>query len=103
MEYLVGRNTSSSQGFLACQHNGNSSGLTNTRRKPRRVGDNVKFPLFQGNGAKDPGQYWFLIEALWIVKQVQYDDIKKGQLEMTFQGRALEWYMKFIQVPMGNP
>ena len=67
------------------------------------VGDDVKIPLFQGNGTKDPEQYWFLCEAIWIVKQVQDDDIKKGQLAMTFRGWALDWYMKFVQVPMRHP
>ena len=59
------------------------------------AGDNVKIPLFQGNGTEDPKQYWFLCEVVRIVKQVQDDDIKKGKLAVTFRGRALEWYMKF--------
>ena len=52
-------------------------------------GEDVKSPLFQGNVTEDPKQYWFLCEALLIVKQVQYDDIKKGQLATTFQGWVL--------------
>ena len=48
------RNASSSQGFPACQHNGNSSGSTTTRRRHRMAGDDVKIPLFQGNGTKYP-------------------------------------------------
>ena len=31
------------------------------------------------------------------------DDVKKGQLATTLQGRALDWYMKFVQVPTGTP
>ena len=27
------------------------------------------------------------------------DEVKKGQLAMTLQGRALDWFMKFVQVP----
>ena len=38
-----------------------------------------------------------------MVKQVQYDHIKKGQLAKTFQGQEWEWYMKFLQVSMGHP
>ena len=93
---------SSSQGCLVFQHIGNSSGSTSTRRRLGMVGDNVNIPLFQGNGPEHPRQYWFLCEALWKMKQVQYEDIKKGQLTMTFWGRALDWYMKFVKVLMQN-
>ena len=65
--------------------------------------DNIKLPLFQGNETKDLEQYWFLCEAAWMVKQVQDEDIKKGQLAMTFRGWELDWYMKFAQVPIGHP
>ena len=47
-------------------------------------GDEIKLPLFQGNGIKNPEQYWFLCEVVWTVKQVQDEDIKKGQLATTF-------------------
>ena len=67
------------------------------------VGDDVKKPLFQGNMTKDLEQYQFLCEEVWIVKQVQDDDITKGKLAMNFRGQVLDWYMKFLQVPIGNP
>ena len=67
------------------------------------AGDNSKLPLFHGNGMDDPDQYWFLCEAVWTVREVTDDDIKKGQLETTLWRRALYWYMKFIQVPTGTP
>ena len=65
-------------------------------------GDDAKLPLFHGNGMNDPEQCWFLCEAVWTIMQTKDDDIKKGQLETTLRGRALDWYMKFIQVPMGT-
>ena len=49
-------------------------------------GVDVKLPLFQGNGTGDLKQYWFLCEVAWTMKQVQDEDIKKGQLATTFQG-----------------
>ena len=67
------------------------------------AGDDAKLPLFNGNGTEDPKQYQFLCEAVWIVKQTVDDDVKKGQLETTLQGRALDWFMKFLQVPTGAP
>ena len=48
------------------------------------MSDNVKLPLFHGNETEDPEKYWFLCEAVWTVKQVQDEDIKKGQLTTTF-------------------
>ena len=47
-------------------------------------GDDVKLPLFHGKETEDPKQYWFLCEVVWIVKKVQDEEIKKGQLVTTF-------------------
>ena len=66
-------------------------------------GDDAKLPLFHGNGIEDVEQYQFLCEAVWIVKQILDDDINKGQLEKTLRGRALDWFMKFVQVLTGTP
>ena len=65
------------------------------------VGDDKKLPLFHGNMTNDPEQYWFLYEVVWTVREATDDDVKKGQLATTLWGRALDWYMKFIQVPSG--
>ena len=65
--------------------------------------DEVKLHLFHGNGTEDPEQYWFLCEAVWTVRQTVDDDVKKGQLATTLQGHALDWFVKFVQVPMGTP
>ena len=54
------------------------------------AGDDIKLPLFQGNATEDPQQYWFFSEVVWTLKQVQYDDIKKGQLDMTFRGQEFD-------------
>ena len=67
------------------------------------AGDDAKLPLFHGNGTDDPKQYGFLYEAVWTVRQDTDDDVNKGQLATTLQGHALDWFMKFIQVPMGKP
>ena len=92
-----------SQHCFAYQDNGNISVLKNTGKKPRMEGEDENVPLFQGNEIEDPKQYWFLFEAVWVVKQVQDYDIKKGQLATTFWGWVLEQYMKFVEVPTGNP
>ena len=65
-------------------------------------GGDTKLPLFHGNGTDDPEQYQFLCEAVWTIIQTTDDDVKKGQLATTLRGHALDWYMKFIQVPTGT-
>ena len=59
------------------------------------MGDDIKLPIFRGTGAEDPDQHFFLCEAIWNIKQVQNDDIKRAQLTTTFRNRALTWFMKF--------
>ena len=63
------------------------------------VGDDMKLPLFHGNGTDDPEQYWFLCESVWTIRHATHDDVKKGHLATTLRGHALDWFMKFIQVP----
>ena len=66
------------------------------------IGDDMKLPLFHGNGTSDPEQYQFLCEAVWTIRQAIDDDVKKGQLTTTLKGGALDWFMKFTQVPQGT-
>ena len=67
------------------------------------VSDDMKIPLFHGNGTDDPKQYWLLCEEVWTIRKIADDDVKKGQLATTLWGRALDWCMKFMHVPMGTP
>ena len=60
------------------------------------AGDEMKLPMFHGNGTDVPESYWFLCEAVQIARQIVDNDIKKIQLETT-----LDWYMRFVQVPHG--
>ena len=41
------------------------------------MGDDIKLPIFRGTGTEDPDQHFFLCEAIWNIKQVQSDDIKR--------------------------
>ena len=59
------------------------------------MGDDIKLPVFWGTGAEDPDQHLFICEAVWNIKQVHNDDIKRVQLTTTFRDRALTWFMKF--------
>ena len=60
-------------------------------------------PTFNGNGAKDPKQHWFICEVVWMVRFVQNADLKKAQMIMTLRGRALNWFMNYFIVPLGTP
>ena len=64
--------------------------------------DEMKFPIFNGNGTDDPEQYWFLCEAIQTARQTIDDDVKKIHLVSTLRGRALEWFMRFTRVPQGG-
>jgi hypothetical protein len=59
-------------------------GVENTRRLPK----------FQGVGSKDPEQHLFVCETIWAAKNVQDERVNFAQLETTFIGRTLVWYMK---------
>ena len=41
-----------------------SSKATSTGRSSRMAGDDMKLPMFHGNGTDDPKQYWYLCEVV---------------------------------------
>ena len=65
-------------------------------------GDEMKLPIFHGNGTDKPEQYWFLCEVIWTTQETVDDDVKKSQLETILRGHALEWFMRFMRVPQGG-
>jgi hypothetical protein len=58
------------------------------------VDNTLRLPEFQGVGSEDPEQHLFVCETIWAAKNVQDEAVKIVQLETTFRGRALVWYMK---------
>ena len=66
------------------------------------AGDEMKLEIFNGNGADDLEQYWFLCEAIQTTRKTTDDDVKKRQLATTLRGRTLEWFMRFTRVPQGR-
>ena len=59
------------------------------------AGADIQLPTFNGNGAEDSEQHWFLCEAVWMVRLVHNEDIRKAQMITNLRGCALEWFMKF--------
>jgi hypothetical protein len=58
------------------------------------VDNTLRLPEFQGVGSEDPEQHLFVCETIWAAKNVQDEVVKIVQLETTFRGHALVWYMK---------
>ena len=65
------------------------------------AGVDIQLPTFNGNGAEDPEQHWFICEVVWMVHLVQNEELKKAQMITTLRGRALDWFMKYCIVPLG--
>jgi hypothetical protein len=66
------------------------------------MADEMRLPIFRGDGSEDPDQHWFLCEAVWSIKQVTDEAVKRTQFSTTLRDRALNWYMKFVSGP-GQP
>ena len=62
------------------------------------MADEMRLPNLRGDGSEDPDQHWFLCEAVWSIKQVTDDNIKRAQFSTTLRDRALSWYMKYSAI-----
>ena len=59
--------------------------------------DEMRLPIFRGDGFEDLDQQWFLCEAIWNIKNVTDKDVKRTQFSTTLRDRSLSWYMKLVQ------
>jgi hypothetical protein len=59
--------------------------------------DEMRLPIFRGDGSKDLDQHWFLCEAVWSIKQVNDKVVKRSRFSTTLRDRVLSWYMKFVK------
>jgi hypothetical protein len=67
------------------------------------VDPTLRMLVFHEPGLEDPQQHLFICETTWTVKNIQDDDAKIAQLEMTFKDHTLLWYMKYhTTTPMGQ-
>ena len=39
--------------------------------------DEIRLPIFRGDGSEDPDQHWFLCEAIWNIKNVTDEVVKR--------------------------
>jgi hypothetical protein len=63
----------------------------------RSMADEMRLPIFRGDGSEDPDQHWFLCEAIWNIKNVTDEAVKRTQFSTILRDRALSWYMKLVQ------
>jgi hypothetical protein len=75
----------------------NSPPRTQSGNLGRSMADEMRLPTFRGDGSKNPNQHWFICEAVWSIKNVTDEAIKRTQFSTTLRDRALSWYMKFVQ------
>jgi hypothetical protein len=69
---------------------------TQSRNQGKSMADEMRLPIFRGDGSEDPDQHWFLCEVVWSIKQVTDEAVKRAQFSTTLRDRALSWYMKFV-------
>jgi hypothetical protein len=62
----------------------------------------MRLPIFRGDGSKDPDQHWFLCESVWSINQVTDEVVNRTKFSTTLRDHALNWYMKFVSGP-GQP
>jgi hypothetical protein len=61
------------------------------------MADEMRLPTFRGDGSEDLDQHWFLCEAVWSIKNLTDEVVKRAQFSTTLRDRTLSWYMKFVQ------
>jgi hypothetical protein len=59
--------------------------------------DEMRLPIFRGDGSEDPDQHWFLCEVVWSIKKVSGEYVKRAQFSTNLRDRTLSWYMKFVK------
>ena len=56
----------------------------------------MKLPTFKGVGDEDMDQLQFVTESIWTAQNFNNDGIKRAQITIDFEGRALDWFMGYI-------
>ena len=41
-------------------------------------------------------RFWFVADSVWTAQNVASDTVKRAQLSLAFEERALDWYMRYI-------
>lgn len=60
-----------------------------------------RYPEFWGKGDEDVEQHWYLCEAIWRSRATP-EASKLVEFQTTLRGRALRWYIQFVDPPAGG-
>jgi hypothetical protein len=83
---LAALSNQSSQSYQSTQSTVTSSSVhTQSRNLGRSMEDEMRLPIFRGDGSEDLDQHWFLCEVVWSIKQVNDEAVKRDQFSTTFQ------------------
>ena len=55
------------QGIMTSPHFVPTITVVNTVPINPMAGNDIKLPIFNGNGMEDPEQHWFLCDAIWTI------------------------------------
>jgi hypothetical protein len=61
------------------------------------MADEMRLPIFRGEGSEDLDQHWFLCESVCNIKNFIDEAVKRTQVNTTLRDHALSWYMKLVQ------
>jgi hypothetical protein len=61
------------------------------------MADEMRLPIFRGDGSEYLDHHWFLCEAIWNIKSITDEAIKRTQFNTMLRDRALSWYMNLVQ------
>ena len=56
----------------------------------------LKLPTFKGVGDEDMDRFQFVAGLVWTAQNIVSDTVKRAQLSLAFEGRALDWCMRYI-------
>ena len=56
----------------------------------------LKLPTLKGAVDEDMDRFWFMTNLVWMAQWVVSDTVKRAQLSLAFEERALDWYMWYI-------
>ena len=60
------------------------------------MGVHLKLPIFKGASDEDMDHFWFVADSIWTAQGLVSDTMKKTQLSLAIEDRALDWYMRYI-------
>ena len=61
------------------------------------MADEMRLPIFRGDGYEDLDHHWFLCEAIWNIKNITDEDVKRNPFSTTPRDHELSWYMNLVQ------